>query len=145
MPDKISREKRSEIMSHIKGKDTSFEVAVRHWLYHNGIRYRKDSNKIIGSPDISIQKYRVAIFINGCFWHGHENCKYFRLPKSNELFWENKINRNMERDRENYARLEKENWLVIVVWECDLKRDFNREMERLLVAILEMKSNPIIR
>lgn len=137
MPDKISREKRSEIMSHIKGKDTSIEVSVRHWLYHNGIRYRKNSKKITGSPDISIQKYKLAIFINGCFWHGHDGCKNFRLPKSNEKFWKNKINRNIERDNENYAKLDKEDWLVIVIWECNLKHDFNGEMEKLLVAITD--------
>lgn len=86
MPDKISKEKRSEIMSKIQGKDTKPELLVRNYLYHHGYRYRKNYNKLPGSPDIYLQKYNTAIFINGCFWHGHEGCKYFNIPKSNTKF-----------------------------------------------------------
>lgn len=101
MPDKVSKEKRSEIMSHIRGKDTTIEISVRKWLYAKGLRYRKNTKSIMGTPDLSIKKYKIAIFVNGCFWHGHENCKHFKLPQSNVEFWKEKIDRNIERDLKN--------------------------------------------
>jgi DNA mismatch endonuclease (patch repair protein) len=97
MTDTFSKEKRHEVMSKIRGKDTKIEIKVRHWLYHHGIRYRKNCKDIAGKPDIAIKKYKIAIFIHGCFWHGHENCKYYRLPKSNTEFWKDKLKRIKER------------------------------------------------
>lgn len=136
MSDKVSKEKRSEIMSHIKGKDTTIEIAVRKYLYSKGIRYRKNVKEIPGSPDISIKKYKIAIFINGCFWHGHQECKYFHLPKSNVEFWQNKIERNIERDEQNYQKLSKDGWLVIILWECEIKGDYEENMLRCYNQIL---------
>jgi DNA mismatch endonuclease (patch repair protein) len=131
-------------MSHIKGKDTSIEIKVRHWLYHCGIRYRKNNKGIPGTPDISIKKYKIAIFVNGCFWHGHKDCKYFKLPMSNVEFWENKITRNIDRDYAIYEKLRAEGWLVLVLWECELKRDFNQVMTKCHSMIIDrIKENSL--
>ena len=117
MVDKISKAKRSEIMSKIKGKDTKIEILVRHWLFHHGFRYRKNDNRYPGTPDIVLPKYKTIIFVNGCFWHGHDNCTLFHLPKSNKEFWAKKINCNKERDIQNIMNLEALGWKVIVIWE----------------------------
>ena len=106
-------------MSNVKGKNTSIELLVRKYLYSHGVRYRVHSKRILGSPDISIKKYRIAIFINGCFWHGH-GCKKSSLPKSNQLFWKNKIEANIARDARVIAELKKQGWNIYVVWECEL-------------------------
>lgn len=135
MTDKVSKEKRSEIMSHIRGKDTSIEVAVRLWMFHHGIRYRKNVRDIEGTPDIAIKKYKIAIFVNGCFWHGHDNCKYFKLPKSNTEFWKTKIEKNMERDIQTHQNLTNSGWLVLVLWECELKKNFEVVMMECLSSI----------
>ncbi|MDP3058513.1 MAG: very short patch repair endonuclease [bacterium] len=95
MTDTFSKEKRHEIMSKIRSKDTKIEIKVRHWLYQHGVRYRKNCNDIVGKPDIAIKKYKIAIFVHGCFWHGHENCKYYRLPKSNQEYWQDKLEKTL--------------------------------------------------
>ena len=130
--DTFTKEKRSEVMSKIRSKDTKIEIKVRHWLYNNGIRYRKNCKDIIGNPDIAIKKYKIAIFVNGCFWHGHTDCKNYRLPKSNMEYWESKINRNIERDKNNIDKLRIQGWNVFIVWECQANRDFENVMESLL-------------
>ena len=94
MADTFSKEKRHEIMSKVKSKDTKIEIKVRKWLYGHGVRYRKNCKNILGKPDISIKKYKIAIFVHGCFWHGHTGCPNFRLPKSNTIYWKNKIKKN---------------------------------------------------
>ncbi len=116
-----SKETRSYNMSKIKGKDTKPETLVRKFLFSNGFRYRKNDRRYPGTPDIVLPKYRTVIFINGCFWHGHDGCKYFVIPKTNTEFWVNKINANIQRDRRNYKELEDLGWKVIVIWECQLK------------------------
>jgi DNA mismatch endonuclease (patch repair protein) len=127
-------------MSKIRGKDTKIEVKVRKWLYHNGIRYRKNSPKIIGKPDISIKKYKIAIFINGCFWHGHE-CIGDKRPKTNTDFWSAKIQRNIARDKGIYDILGQEGWLVLQIWECTLKRkSFESKMFETLSLIEERRN-----
>ncbi len=117
-------------MSHVKSRDTKPELIVRRYLYSRGYRYRKNLRSLPGTPDIVLKKYRVAIFIHGCFWHGHES--HLRIPKSNCEYWENKINRNRERDEENKERLRKLGWSVMTVWECQLRPEL---MEKTLLEI----------
>jgi DNA mismatch endonuclease, patch repair protein len=138
--DTVSTEKRHEIMSKIKGKETTIENKVRLYLYHHGIRYRKNTKTIPGTPDISIKKYKIAIFVNGCFWHGHQDCKYFRIPKTNVEYWTQKITRNIERDQEVKIRLESEGWTVITIWECQLKSSFEETMVAVLTEIYNAKT-----
>ena len=114
-------------MAAIKGKDTKQEVMVRKFLFSKGLRYRLNSRKLPGSPDIVLKKYKTVIFVDGCFWHGHEGCKYFRLPKSNTLFWKAKITRNIERDMETTKALKDFGWKVIRIWECELRNKSSRE------------------
>ena len=114
-------------MAAVKGKDTKPEMIVRKYLFSRGLRFRVQVRKLPGTPDIVLPKYKTAIFVNGCFWHGHEGCKYFRLPKSNVEFWKEKIERNIERDRESMQALLDLGWKVIRVWECELRNKENRE------------------
>lgn len=114
-----SKEKRSEVMAKIRGRDTKPEIIVRRYLYARGYRFRKNVKGLPGTPDIVMRKYRVAIFIHGCFWHGHETDG--RIPATNREFWEAKINRNKERDRRDKERLLAMGWSVITIWECQLK------------------------
>lgn len=112
---------RSYNMSRIRGKDTKPEVIVRKFLFSKGFCYRKNDPRLPGKPDIVLPKYRTVIFVNGCFWHMHEGCKYFVWPKHNAEFWEKKIRDNAERDRRNCLKLEGQGWKVLTVWECSLK------------------------
>lgn len=114
-------------MAAVKGKDTKPEMIVRKYLFSRGLRFRVQVRKLPGTPDIVLPKYKTAIFVNGCFWHGHEGCKYFRLPKSNVEFWKEKIERNIERDRESMQALLDLGWKIIRVWECELRNKANRE------------------
>ena len=123
MADKHSKEVRSYNMSRIHSKDTKPEEIVRKYLFAQGFRYRKNDSRYPGKPDIVLPKYKTVIFVNGCFWHKHEGCKYFVWPKSNVEFWQNKILSNVTRDEQNYLILEKQGWNVIVVWECQLKKN----------------------
>ena len=127
MTDIKSPADRSRNMAAIKGKDTKPEMIVRKYLFSRGLRFRVQVRKLPGTPDIVLPKYKTAIFVNGCFWHGHEGCKYFRLPKSNVEFWKEKIERNIERDRESLQALLDSGWKVIRVWECELRNKANRE------------------
>ncbi len=119
--DKITPEQRSKTMARIRSKNTKPEMLVRRYLYANGFRYRVNVKSLPGTPDIVLKKYRTAIFINGCFWHGHV-CQQGRMPKTNVSFWENKINRNIERDAQVRDQLRQLGWRTMVVWECQLKR-----------------------
>lgn len=109
-------------MSRIRSRDTKPEEIVRKYLFSHGFRYRKNDPRYPGKPDIVLPKYRTVIFVNGCFWHKHEGCKYFVWPKSNEEFWQKKICSNVVRDEQNYRVLEEQGWKIIVVWECQLKK-----------------------
>ncbi|MCM1504472.1 MAG: very short patch repair endonuclease [Muribaculum sp.] len=123
--DKWSKEQRSSCMAKIKSADTKPELIVRKYLYSRGYRYRKNVKRLPGSPDIVLKKYGIAIFIHGCFWHGHDI--HFHLPKSNIEFWQRKITRNKERDIENRERLKKMGWNVLTVWECQLKPSIKKQ------------------
>ena len=127
MADTMTPEQRSRCMAAIKGKDTKPEMIVRKYLFSRGLRFRIQVKSLPGKPDIVLPKYNTVIFVNGCFWHGHEGCKYFRLPKSNVQFWEEKIERNVARDIRNEEALRSLGWRVIRVWECDIKRVAGRE------------------
>ena len=178
MTDTMTPEQRHRCMSHIKGSGTKPELKVRRWLWSNGYRYRLNVKSVPGKPDIVMRPYRTAIFVNGCFWHGHnvrmrecgnalmrdseeprsgnnlqdlqdfasaereQENKYIpsspccKIPQTNRSFWLEKIRRNQERDKRNYALLQENGWQVIVVWECQLKADkierTMREVELLL-------------
>ena len=121
--DKHSKEVRSYNMSRIRSTNSKPETMVRKFLFSKGLRYRKNVKTLPGKPDIVLKKYKTVVFVNGCFWHGHENCKYFVMPKSNTDFWTEKISRNIARDSATYQALTKLGWNVIIVWECELKKD----------------------
>ena len=161
MTDRMTLEQRHRCMSHIRSKDTKPELKVRQWLWSHGYRYRLNVKSVPGKPDIVMRPYRTAIFVNGCFWHGHgvaeppvESLKFnvnsvesvesgglasskcCKIPSTNREFWVAKIRRNQERDQENYRVLQDNGWQVIVIWECQLtasKIDHTmREVEQLL-------------
>ena len=113
---------RSENMSRVKSKNTKPEVYLRKLLWHRGFRYRLNYKNLPRSPDIYIPKYKVVIFVNGCFWHMHENCKYASIPKNNHDFWKSKLEGNVQRDKQNYIKLESMGINVIVVWGCEIKQ-----------------------
>ena len=121
MPDRMTIEQRHNNMVAIRGKDTKPEILVRKFLWARGFRYRLNHPRLPGKPDIVLRKYRTCILVNGCFWHGHEGCKYYVVPKSNTQFWQDKIRLNQERDHEVLHRLAEMGWHTIVIWECELK------------------------
>ena len=124
MPDIHSPETRSYNMSRIRGKDTKPEELVRKYLFAQGFRYRKNDRKLPGKPDIVLPKYRTCIFVNGCFWHRHPGCKYTTMPQTRKEFWEKKFEENVSRDQRVYEELKKRGWNIVVVWECELKKDY---------------------
>jgi DNA mismatch endonuclease, patch repair protein len=123
MADVHDKNTRSFNMSRIKGKDTKHEMLVRKFLHANGFRYRLHVNKLPGKPDIVLPKYKTVIFVHGCFWHGHENCKYYVVPKTRTDWWLNKINGNITNDEKVVSALKKLGWKVIILWECELKAE----------------------
>lgn len=118
-----TRETRSYNISQIKGKNTKPEEKVRKYLFGRGLRYRKNDKRLLGHPDIVLPKYKTVVLVNGCFWHVHEGCKYFKWPESNVKFWKNKLTQNRRRDVVKIQALKELDWKVIVVWECELKGD----------------------
>lgn len=129
---------RSYNMSQIKGKNTKPEKLVRQFLFSQGFRYRKNDKRLPGTPDIVLPQYKTVIFVNGCFWHGHEGCKYFVWPQSNADFWKSKIESNIFRDRTIVKSLRDSGWKVIVIWECELKpRQISATLEQLKITLLE--------
>lgn len=127
MADTVSKEKRSEIMSHVTGKETKPEIMVRKYLFARGLRYRKNVKQLPGTPDIVFLKYKTAVFVNGCFWHGHKGCKYSHLPSTNLEYWKKKIAENLERDERKTRELEKLGYRVLIVWQCQLKPNIKIE------------------
>lgn len=137
--DKITPEQRHYTMSRIRGKDTKPEVLVRQYLFAQGLRFRKNDKRYPGHPDIVLPKFKTIIFVNGCFWHGHEGCSKFVMPKSNIQFWQDKIARNKARDVADVAALEDMGWRVITLWECEISRKADRAvaLERLYQQIVQ--------
>lgn len=119
--DRLTPQQRHKNMASIRSANTKPEILVRKYLWRQGFRYRLNNLRLPGHPDIVLRKYRTCVFVNGCFWHGHDGCKYFRMPKTNADFWEKKIKRNKERDKEEQRQLAKMGWHCITVWECELK------------------------
>lgn len=139
MADTVSKEKRSEIMSRVTGKETKPEIIVRKYLFARGLRYRKNVKRLPGTPDIVLPKYKTAVFVNGCFWHGHKGCKYAHLPSTNLEYWEKKIADNLERDERKKRELEELGYRVLIVWQCQLKsRDREENLERLKSEIISV-------
>lgn len=122
MADIVSREKRSQMMAGIRGKDTKPELLIRRALHARGYRFRLHRKDLPGNPDIVLPKHRVAIFVHGCFWHGHD-CHLFKWPKTREEFWREKIGRNRERDRLAVEALHDQGWRVVTLWECQLRNE----------------------
>lgn len=121
MADVHTPQQRSFNMSRIKGSNTKPEMLVRKFLHANGFRYRLHVKNLPGKPDIVLPKYKTLIFVHGCFWHGHSNCRYFIIPKTRTEWWTDKINRNKENDTKAIKALKKGGWKIINIWECELK------------------------
>lgn len=127
MADVHTPQQRSYNMSRIRGKNTKPEELVRKYLFSQGFRYRKNDARLPGKPDIVLPKYKTVVFVNGCFWHAHKGCKYFVWPKNNADFWKKKIESNVTRDIKNHQQLKDLGWKVLIIWECELKRDCRAE------------------
>lgn len=137
MADVHTPEQRSYNMSRIRSKNTKPEELVRKFLFSQGFRYRKNDARLPGKPDIVLPKYKTVIFVNGCFWHGHEGCRYFVWPKNNAEFWEEKITGNIQRDKHNHQLLANQGWRVIEIWECQLKRSVvDNTLQNLVLQII---------
>ncbi|MEX8547885.1 MAG: very short patch repair endonuclease [Mucilaginibacter sp.] len=137
MADIHSKEIRSYNMSRVKSKDTKPEMLVRKFLHKNGFRYRLHVKNLPGKPDIVLPKYKTVIFIHGCFWHGHENCKKASLPKTRTEWWTDKIGKNGENDQKAETILSNLGWKVIKIWECELKSNvFEKTLNKLLINII---------
>lgn len=135
MADRISPEKRSWNMSRIKGKDTSIEVKVRKYLFHEGFRYRKNVKSLPGKPDIVLPKYNTVVFVHGCFWHRHSGCRYAYMPKARCEYWKAKFETNVKNDMNNTKLLNDAGWHVIVIWECDIKKRFEETMGNVVMEL----------
>ncbi len=125
-------------MSKVSGKETKPEIFIRKFLFAQGFRYRKNDKRFPGKPDIVLPKYKTVIFVHGCFWHGHQNCRKSALPQTNYEFWKNKIQGNTERDKSNQKQLKKLGWKIIVVWQCRIKNRelFEKTMKRVVQKII---------
>lgn len=142
MADVHNRKTRSYNMSRIRNKNTKPEELVRKYLFAQGFRYRKNDIRLLGKPDIVLPKYKTVIFVNGCFWHGHEDCKYFVWPENNADFWKEKINGNIQRDLRNKQMLADQGWNIITIWECELKKaTLQSTLDGLVVTLQSLKPN----
>lgn len=134
MADVHDKKTRSYNMSRIKSKNTKPEILVRKYLHSKGLRFRLHNKDLPGKPDIYLKKYNTAVFINGCFWHGHRGCKYFILPKTRSEWWKSKIERNILNDNKKAKELRKLNMNIITIWECDLKKE---KFEQTMIALIK--------
>lgn len=135
MVDIVSSEKRSDMMSGIRGKDTKPEITVRRLLHRLGYRFRLHRKELPGRPDIVLPKWHTVIFVNGCYWHGHKDCHLFRPPKTRTEFWTNKIAGNRARDERNYSALRDAGWKVVIIWECAVSKKLSLSDKQLELAI----------
>jgi DNA mismatch endonuclease (patch repair protein) len=138
----MTPEQRFKCMSHNRAKNTGPERLLRLCLWHQGFRYKVNDKRLPGRPDIVLPKFRTVIFVHGCFWHGHKDCKYYTVPKTNTEFWMAKVARNQERDQEVWRQLEAKGWSVIIVWECQLKKAiFEETIDRVAAEIVRNGEN----
>ena len=141
--DTLSPSDRHKNMSHIRAKNTKPEKQIRSALHHAGFRYRICDKRYPGKPDLIFPHYYAVIFINGCFWHAHEGCKYYVFPKSNQLFWKKKLERNKERDAENIKYYQEQCWRVCVVWECSIRgKNSRQKIEKVTEQIIQWLEEP---
>jgi DNA mismatch endonuclease (patch repair protein) len=139
MSDIVDRATRSRMMSRIGSTDTAPEIAVRSHLHRAGLRFRLHSRQLPGTPDIVLPRWRVAIFVHGCFWHRHSNCRFAYTPKSNRRFWLKKFAANVARDGEKASQLRRRGWRVLTVWDCQLSRT---RLDRLVASIVRTQPAP---
>jgi DNA mismatch endonuclease (patch repair protein) len=137
--DTLNQDRRSQLMAKVKQRNTDPEIMVRRFLFSKGFRYRINVKTLPGSPDIVLSKYKTAIFVHGCFWHGH-TCRAGNLPSSNLAYWQTKIEKNIERDKRKTEDLKILNWNVIIIWQCEIKTLKNREV-RLSKLVSEIRFN----
>lgn len=130
-----SKQKRSEVMSKIRGKNTKPELILRSQLFRRGFRFRIHQQNLPGKPDIVLAKYKTAIFVHGCFWHYHKECKEGRIPSTNSKFWQEKLLKNIEKDEQHISKLQEMEWKVIVVWECEIEKNPLQTLEKLIYEI----------
>lgn len=141
MADIVSKEKRSQMMAGIKGKDTKPEIAIRKALFKKGYRYRLHRKDLPGKPDIVLPKYRAIIFVHGCFWHVHD-CYLFKWPSTRQEFWKEKLDRNKDRDQQHLTLLVEKGWKILVIWECAWKGKYKRSLEEIVTLTEQfLKSN----
>ncbi|MFC3632211.1 very short patch repair endonuclease [Paracoccus angustae] len=140
MTDFLTPEKRSALMSRVRGKNTKPEMIVRRALHAMGVRYRLHAKELPGKPDIVMRPRRAAIFVHGCFWHSHPGCRRCRIPSSNSEFWAAKLERNRNRDLEALAKLEHDGWRVLVMWECEIKP--GERLDDALTQFLSIRKQP---
>ena len=119
-------------MSRIRAKDTKPEILVRKFLHSKGLRFRLHDKKLPGKPDLVFPSRKKVVFVHGCFWHGHQGCKYFVVPKTKQEWWLNKFDKNRQRDESSIDQLKSAGWDVTVIWECELKLDRLRNLEKVL-------------
>jgi DNA mismatch endonuclease (patch repair protein) len=131
-----TKEKRSEVMSRIRGKNTKPETILRSHLFRNGFRFRLHRSDLPGKPDIVLPKYKAVIFVHGCFWHYHQDCKEGRIPSSNSSFWKAKLGGNIKRDKKNLDLLQRKGWKTIVVWECEIEKDLDHISNKVIKMLV---------
>lgn len=136
-----SKEKRSEVMSKIRGRNTKPEMILRSKLFKEGFRFRVHQKNLPGKPDIVLQKYKTVIFVHGCFWHYHKYCKEGRIPLSNIDFWKTKLGKNVQRDDQHKLQLEKIGWHVITIWECEIEN----KMDAVLINIIQTLKSQVLK
>ncbi|MFK0033575.1 very short patch repair endonuclease [Pseudomonas monteilii] len=139
--DIVNAATRSQMMSNIKSKNTSPELTIRKALHSRGFRYRIHPAELPGKPDLLLPKFNTAIFIHGCFWHGHD-CKYFKIPKTRTEFWQKKINENKARDQKQIEALTSKGWRVLIVWECAIRQMKSEGSTELIELIIEWILSP---
>lgn len=144
MPDKMTPQQRHHCMQQIRSRDTRPEWVVRRFLHAHGFRYRLQVKRLPGKPDIVMRRLGVCIFINGCFWHGHEGCRYFVIPKTRTEWWTEKFRRNQERDTRVRHELEALGWRVITIWECELRPSQREATLQRLLALLRRIEAPVL-
>lgn len=139
--DFMSPETRSRVMSHIRGRNTKPEMVVRKYLHGRGLRYSLHDSRLPGKPDIVFRSRKIAIFVHGCFWHGHEGCSSWKMPQSRTEYWQAKIQRTRDRDAEAVRKLEEKNWQVVVLWACQLSEDSLASLYKLIAGHPAKKKN----